>query len=132
LAEIDDLRGSWYPCWRGEFDVGVWFLESVLHQQMEIVALVEHLALDMGVMFSQEADFSVLLGHEFLAHCRDLDIYVILGKIEIGSEKTGWVSFVVPFKGEGIRFVLPVDPVEVEDASKLALAVVSELGELSR
>lgn len=113
-------------------DLGVRFLETVLHQQVEIVALIEHLAFDVRVVLSEKPDLAILLRYEFLAHCRDLDVHVIFGQIEIGSEETGWFSLFVPRESKGIRFVLPIDSVEVEETGKLALAIVSELGEFSR
>lgn len=132
FAKVDDLRWAWYPCRGRVLDLSVRFLKPVLHQKIEIVALIEHLAFDMRVVFSQESYLPILLRHEFLAHCGDLDVHVIFGKIEVGSEETGWFAFVVPFHSEDIRFVLPIDSVEVEESGELAFAVVSELGELSR
>jgi len=69
------------------------FLESVFDNQMEIVALVENFASDVGVDGLETADLLVLLGHEFLVHGRDLDEQVIVGKIEVGREPLGWLTF---------------------------------------
>jgi hypothetical protein len=132
FAKVDDLRWAWYPCRGRVLDFSVRFLKSVLHQKIEIVTLIEDLAFDLRVVFSQESYLPILLRYEFLTHCGDLDVHVIFGKIEVGSEEAGWFSFVVPFQSEGIRFVQPIDSVEVEESGELALAVVSELGELSR
>jgi hypothetical protein len=132
FAQVHDLGRSWYPSRGRVLDLSVGFLETVLHQQVEIVTLIEHLAFDMRVMFSQKSDLAILLRHEFLAHCRDLDVHVVFRKIEVRSEETGWISVGVPFESKGIRFVQPIDCIEVKETGKLALAVVSELGELSR
>jgi hypothetical protein len=99
---------------------------------VEIVALVEHLAPYVRVMFPQKPHLTVLLGHELLAHRCDLDVDIIFGQVEIRPEESGRFAVAVPFKGKRLRLVEPVDSVEVEESSKLAFTVVSELPEFSR
>jgi hypothetical protein len=87
------LGTTGYPGEGGGLFEMIRFLESVLDNQMEIVALVENLALDVGVDGLETADLLVLLGHEFLVHSRDLDEQGIVGKIEVGCEPLGWLTF---------------------------------------
>ena len=107
-------------------------LEPVFDHQMEIVALVENLALGVRVDGPETADFLVLLGYEFLIHRRDLDEQVIVGKVEVGSEPLGWLTFRVELDGKTPRLVIPWDAIEVEQEGELPLAVVSEFNLMCR
>jgi hypothetical protein len=131
-AEVDDLRRTRYPGRSCDSHLSIRFLESVLDQQMEVITLVEDLALDVRVMFAQEPHLAVFLGDQFLAHRGDLDVDVVLWQVEIWSEVFRWLTVIVPLQGERVRLVVPVDPVEVQQSRKFAFAVVSECGELSR
>jgi hypothetical protein len=51
-----------------------WLLEAVLHQQVQVITLVEDLALHVRVKLLEPACLAVLLGYEFLVEGRDLDI----------------------------------------------------------
>jgi len=82
------------------------------------------------MMFTKKPDLPVLLGHELLAHRGYLDVDVVLWQIEVGSEVPGWLTGIVPLEGERMRFVQPVDTVEVQQSRELSLAVVSELSQL--
>ena len=55
---------------------------------------------------------------------------VLVGKVEVGTEETRRLPGRVELDGEGMRLVLPIDPIEVEESSELPLAVVSEVGEV--
>jgi hypothetical protein len=126
-AKVDDLWGPRYPHGRGARQFRIRLLESVFDEKVQIVALIEHLALDVWIVLLELTDFSVLLRNELLAHRRDLDVDVILREIEVRSEIPGRLAAVVPFEGKRMRLVLPVDRVEVKEPRKFALAVVSEL-----
>jgi hypothetical protein len=99
---------------------------------MEVVALVEDLAVDVAVMFFEEPDLAVLLGDEFLVHRGDLDEQVFVGNVEVGGEERDGRTVGVEFDGEGRRLVLPGEAVEIEESCELPLAVVSEADVVSR
>jgi len=132
MPQINDLRRPWYPSWSWVSHFGIRFLETVLDQEVQIVTLVEHLALDVRMVFPEKSYLAVLLCHKLLAHRGDFDVDVILGQVEVGSEVLRRFSTPIPFDGEGMRFVLPVDSVEVEETCKLSFAVVRELCQFSR
>jgi hypothetical protein len=127
FAKVDDLWRARYPHGCGVRQFRIRLLEPVLDEKVQIVALIEHLALDMWILLLELTDLSVLLCNELLAHRRDLDVDVILREIEVRSEVPRRLAAVVPLEGKRVRLVLPVDRVEVEEPRKLAFAVVSEL-----
>ena len=51
------------------------------------VATIEELDLDVGVQPPYLAQLAVLSGHERLLHHRDLDVEVLLGKVEVRRER---------------------------------------------
>jgi hypothetical protein len=106
--------------------VGLIF-QTVLEQQVHVVALVEDLALDVGVELLQAAYLAVLLRHELLVERRDLDVEIELRKVEVGREAVRDVARSIPIDVERRRFVEPLDLVEVEELCELPLAVVGEL-----
>jgi len=53
FAQVDDFMWAWYPCRRRILDYRIRFLKPVLHEKIEIVTLIEHLAFDVRVVFSQ-------------------------------------------------------------------------------
>lgn len=132
LAEIDDLGRSRDArrCWMLHF--GIWLFESILHEEVEVVALVEHLALDVRMVLAQQSHLAVLLCDELLAHRCYLDVDIVLGQVEVRPEVLDRLSIFVPVKGECVRFVFPVNAVEVEETRKFPFAVVSEVGKLGR
>jgi hypothetical protein len=101
-------------------------LEAVLDQQVEVVALVEDLDVDLGMELSQTPYLAVLLGHQLLVERGDLDVQVVGRQIEVGAERLGGLAEAIPFERERAGFVLPDDPVEVEQFGELALGVVRE------
>jgi hypothetical protein len=54
---------------------------------VEIVALVEDLAMDVRPHFFELADLPVLLGDQFLAHRGDLDVHIVVREIEVRPEE---------------------------------------------
>src|SRR4051794_30056366 len=62
-------------------------LEPVLHEQMQIVALVQDLDADLGVQLSEPAGLAVLLRDELLVERGDLDVEVVRRQVEIGTER---------------------------------------------
>jgi hypothetical protein len=101
-------------------------LEPVLDHEMEVVALIEDLALDVRMELLKLADLLVLLGHQLLIHGGDLDEQIVVGEIEVGGEELDGLPFLVG-DGEAAWLVVPRNAVEVEEKSELPLAVVSEL-----
>ena len=77
-------------------------------------------------------DFSIFLGDKLLVHRRDFDIEVVLSEKEVRSEEFGGCTVRVPFDGEFRRFVFPIDRVEIEQSSKLELALMGEINEICR
>ncbi len=65
--------GSWLAR-AGDVDELRRRLEPVLHEEVQVVALVEHLDVDLGVQLTQPARLAVLLRHELLVQRRDLDV----------------------------------------------------------
>src|SRR6185312_15967240 len=58
-------------------------LEAVLHQELQVVALVEHLDLHVGVELDQPARLAVLLGDQLLVERGDLDVEVVRRQVEV-------------------------------------------------
>jgi len=75
-------------------------LESVLGNQMQIVALVEDLDLDTGIQLAELPDLSVLSGHQLLVHRGYLDVSVLIRKVEIRREQLGRATVAVPLDRE--------------------------------
>jgi hypothetical protein len=107
-----------------------WFLEPVLQEQIEVVALVEDSTTDVGIERAQTPDLAVLLGDQLLIQRGYLDVEIELGEIEVGGEALGDGPRAVPGDVERRRLVAPLDLIEVEQAGELALAVVREAGRL--
>src|SRR5262245_42581498 len=107
-------------------------LEAVLRHQRQVVTLVEDLAVDAGVQLAQAADLPVLLGHQSLVERRDLDVQVVLGKVEVGREPLHHVAVPVPLEIERRGLVLPVDLIEVQELRELAFAGVRERHRVAR
>src|SRR5438874_1186465 len=89
-------------------------LEPVLHEQMQVVALVQHLDADLGVKLAEPAGLAVLLRDELLVERRDLDVEVVRRQVEIGTERLRGTAVTVAFQRERARLVGPFDAVEVE------------------
>src|SRR6476619_3798639 len=107
-------------------------LESVLHEQVQVVALVEHLDPHVGELLAQPARLAVLLGHESLVQRRDLDVDVLGREVEVRRESLGGIPLEIQLEGERPGLVLPRDPVEVEQFRELPLRVVREADLLVR
>jgi hypothetical protein len=105
--------------------------QTVLGHQLEVVALVENLAVDLWMELLEKARLAVLLGHQLLVHRGDLDIKVIVGQVEVGCEELGGLAVAVPCDRKRAWLVVPGDRVEVEQKGELTLAVVGK-GDLAR
>ena len=101
--------------------------EPVLHQQVQVVLLVEDLALHVGIEAQQATNLPILLRDQLLVERRDLDVEVVLGQVEVGREPLRGIAITVPLDIERGRFVRPLDLVEVEELRELTLAVVREI-----
>jgi hypothetical protein len=102
------------------------WLETVLDQEIHVVALVEDPALHPRVKLLQAARFAVLLRDELLIQRCDLDVAVERWKVEVRREALGSVAVAIPLDIERGRLVLPLDLIEIEQLRELLLAVVSE------
>jgi hypothetical protein len=100
--------------------------ESVLHEQAEVVPLVEDLAPHLRVALAETADLAVLLRDQLLVEGRDLDVLLVRGEVEVGGEPLGDVALRVPVDVEGARLVFPFDLVEVEKPGELPFGVVGK------
>jgi hypothetical protein len=129
-SEIGDFGGAGYATWSSVVDGCVWFLKAVLDEQMQVVPLIEDLALDVGVELSQLANLPVLLGDELLAHRGYLNVDIVFREVEVRAEMLQCFAIRVPFDGERLRLVLPVNLVKIEKSREFPLAVVSEIGGL--
>ena len=99
---------------------------------MQVVALVQHADLDLGVQLAQPARLAVLLRHELLVERGDLDIEVIRGEVEVRGERLRGFAVTIPLERERARLVLPRDRIEVEELRELSLRVVREANGLVR
>jgi hypothetical protein len=81
---------------------------------VEIVALIEDLAIHVGVKLSDSSHLLVLLGDQLLVHRRDLDEEIVFRKVEIGCEELGRYVVVVPCDRKRARLVFPGHTVEVK------------------
>ena len=107
-------------------------LEAVLHEQVQVVALVQHADRHLGVQLAEPARLAVLLRHELLVQRRDLDVEVVRREIEVGRERLRGPAVAIPLERERARLVLPRDGVEVEQLRELPLRVVREADGLVR
>jgi hypothetical protein len=105
-------------------------VEPELHQEVEVVALVQHFDVDVRMELAEAADLGVLLGHQLLVERGDLDVEVVGREIEVRPESSPRVAVVIPLEGELARFVLPGDAVEVEQVGELALRGMGEANRL--
>jgi len=115
--------------WRLELDPGGHGsrgFESVLHEQAEVVPLVEDLAPHLWVPLAETADLAVLLRDQLLVEGRDLDVLVVRGEVEVGGEPLGDVALGVPVDVEGAGLVVPFDLVEVEKPGELPFGIVGK------
>src|SRR5438132_5701080 len=62
-------------------------LEPVLHEQMQVVALVQDLDADLGVQLSEPAGLAVLLRDELLVERGDVGVEVVRRQVEIRTER---------------------------------------------
>src|SRR5450759_37197 len=92
------------------------------------VAPVEELDADSRVKRSQLAQLAVLARHERLLHDRDLQVEILLGKVEVGREGLADAALGVAFEYERGGLVLPGDSVVIEDARAFGLGLVREPG----
>jgi hypothetical protein len=83
------------------------FLEAVLDQQVQVVALIQDLADNSWIQRHETAGFAVLLGYQLLIERGYLDINVEVGEVEIGREAARRVAVPVPIDVEGGRLVVP-------------------------
>ena len=90
------------------------------------VAPVEELHADVWVEPLDLPELPVLPGHERLLHHRHLDEEVLLGEVEVGRECADDATLVVPLEDEGLRLVVPRNPVVVEDLGALDLDAIRE------
>src|SRR6266536_4929310 len=106
--------------------------EPILHEQVQVVALVDELDTHLGVELLEPACLAVLLRDELLVERRDLDVQVVRGEIEVRGESLRRAPVTVTLERERTRLVLPLDAVEVEELRELALGVVGEAHTLVR
>src|SRR5260370_42042718 len=71
--------------------------EVVFHEQMQVVALVQHLDADLGVQLAEPAGLTVLLRDELLVERGDLDVEVVRGQGEVGTERLRGTAVTVAF-----------------------------------
>jgi hypothetical protein len=101
-------------------------VEPVLDDEMQVVPLVEDLALHVRVKLLEQPNFAILLGDQLLVHRGDLDEEVVIRQIEIWGEELDRVSVVIADR-ETAGLVFPGNCVEIEEECELSLTVVSEV-----
>src|SRR5450830_745671 len=99
-------------------------IEAVALGQSLNVAPVEELDADSRIELSQLAQLAVLARHERLLHDRDLQVEILLGKVEVGREGLADAALGVAFEYERGGLVLPGDSVVIEDARAFGLGLV--------
>src|SRR5262245_7142125 len=90
------------------------------------VAPVEELDPNVGVSLAQLAQLPVLAGDERLLHGGDLDVEVLVGKIEVGRESLLHAAVFVLLEYERPGLVFPGDVVVVEYLRALELCGARE------
>ena len=93
---------------------------------MQIIALVEDLAANVGMVLLQLPDLFVLLSHQLLVHRRDLDVEVVVGQVEVRGEEFHRLA-VFKTDGKALGLILPGDAVEIQQKCELTLGVMSEV-----
>lgn len=82
---------------------------------MKVIALVEHLALNIWVHIEQSPHLTILLRDELLVQRRNLYEEIFIWQVEVRSEELDGVSVTVEFDRERLGFVLPRETVEVQE-----------------
>src|SRR5262249_50232589 len=108
-----------WPDSAGEVEV------EMLGEALE-VAPVEELDPDVGVPLAQLAQLPVLASDERLLHGGDLDVEVLVGKIEVGREGLLHAAVRILLEDERPGFVFPGDVVVVEHLCALELCGARE------
>src|SRR5579871_1730912 len=93
---------------------------------MQVITLIQHTDLHVGIQLDEAPRFAVLLRNEPLVERRDFDVEVVGRQVEVGTERLRRVAVAITFEGERTRFVLPRDRIEVEQLRELSLRVVRE------
>ncbi|HKZ20630.1 MAG TPA: hypothetical protein VJQ57_11005 [Acidimicrobiia bacterium] len=89
-------------------------LETVFLHQVKVITLVEDLAANTRIQPPEGFYLAVFLGDKLLAHGRDLDKEIIVGKVEIGGEILVRTPLTIPRNGKRSRLVDPRNSVKVE------------------
>lgn len=107
-------------------------LEAVFDQEVQVIPLVQDLALDVRIQLLEAPGLAVLLRDELLVEGRDLDVKIERREIEVRRETLCRVPLTIPIDVEGRRLVFPRDLIEVQKLGELAFTVVGELDGLVR
>ena len=108
------------------------FLEPVLDEKIQVVALIEDLAADLWVELAEPSNLAILASNQFLIHRGYLDELILFRQVEVRPKELHGVAVVVPFDCELARFVIPGDVVEIEESGKLPFAVVGKFDAVGR
>lgn len=101
-------------------------IETVLDQQIQVVALIQDLAANVRIKLLETPHLSILLGDQLLVESGDLDKHVVIGKVEIRREPLCGIAISIPCEDEGPWLVFPANVVEIQQTRKLPFAVVRE------
>ena len=126
VLESGDLRSPRHSSRRDHVINVVGLLQTVFDDQLHVVTLIEDLAAHVRMNGLEQFHLLVLLRDQFLVHRGDLDVQVVVGQIEVGSEVFGRFTVFVELNRKTLRFVVPRNPIEIEKKGELALTVVSE------
>lgn len=117
------------------------FLEPVFNKQIQVITLIEDLAVDLWIQLPQPTDLPILPSHQLLIHRRNFDELILIRQIEVRPKELHRFPVSVPFECELTGLVVPRDIVEIEELGELPLAVVGkfdavgwalEVGELAQ
>jgi len=78
------------------------------------------------IRFAQKPELSILPRDQPLPHCRQLEIQVVVGEIEIGGDERYRSPIPPPAHRERSRLIRPAQPIEREEPRQLDFGRVSE------
>lgn len=82
---------------------------------------------DVRMRLTQEANLAVLARHQRLAQRGDLQVEVVVRKVEVGGERSAEATVRRRLQDEGSGLVLPGDLVEVEEFGNPPFRLVGEI-----
>lgn len=102
-------------------------IHAVFDHHVAEIASLEQFHVNVWVKLSETSDLSVFSSDQLWAQRCELNVEIFIHQIEVGRKCFNHMAIVVPRQRKCAWFVLPIDPVVVENVSKLLLYGMSEV-----